>query len=173
MMRPIGPEQLADLLDRYGGPLVLLARQWTDQAEDALQEAMIHLAGQIPPPDQPVAWLFTAVRNQAKTHARAARRRDQHERQAMQQRESSHTGYEGSLPSRGLDLAEVMSLLDQLPVSYREVVVARIWGQLSFEEIAALIESSVSTAHRRYEAGLNALRSKMQLQMEKPCPRSH
>lgn len=169
MRRPICPEELAELLDRYGGPLVLLARQWTDQAEDALQEAMIRLAGQIPPPDHPVAWLFTAVKNQARTHARAARRRDQHERQAVELREQGAERFR----QRGdaLDLAELTEMLDELPPQQREVVVARIWGQLAFEEIAVLIESSISTAHRRYEAGLNALRHRME--REKPCPRTH
>lgn len=173
MPHPLKPEELADLLDRYGGALVLLARQWTEHAEDALQEALIHLAGQIPPPLQPVAWLFTAVKNQAKSHARAAKRRDHHERTAMQQRESGVDSYGESRPGDALDLVELTGLLEALMPQQREVVVARIWGQLSFEEIATLIESSVSTAHRRYEAGLNALRSKMQKKMEKPCPRSH
>ncbi|MFG0263502.1 MAG: sigma factor-like helix-turn-helix DNA-binding protein [Novipirellula sp. JB048] len=37
--------------------------------------------------------------------------------------------------------------MQALPLEQRETVVARIWGQLSFEEIATLTNSSRSTVH--------------------------
>ena len=43
----------------------------------------------------------------------------------------------------------------------REVVIARIWGGLSFVEIAEVVDISTSTAHRRYEAGLEKLRERL------------
>ena len=48
--------------------------------------------------------------------------------------------------------------LKSLPIEEREVVVLRIWGGRSFEEIAELIGKSTSTAHRRFETGLKTLR---------------
>ena len=56
--------------------------------------------------------------------------------------------------------------LEGLPLAEREVVVARIWGGLSFEEIAGLTGALTSTVHRRYQAGLAALRERLGL----PCP---
>jgi DNA-directed RNA polymerase specialized sigma24 family protein len=48
-----------------------------------------------------------------------------------------------------------------LPLEQREVVVARIWGGLTFEELAHLVGCSLPTAHRRYQAGLVALRERL------------
>ena len=49
----------------------------------------------------------------------------------------------------------------------REVLVARIWGQLSFEEIAGLCHISAATAWRRYQAALDALRSRLEVGCER------
>jgi RNA polymerase sigma-70 factor (ECF subfamily) len=68
-----------------------------------------------------------------------------------------------SEPIESADLAAALALLtDEL----REVVVARTWGGLSFEQIAELAGCSISTAHRRYEAGIAALRERLEV----PCP---
>jgi len=45
------------------------------------------------------------------------------------------------------------------------VIVARIWGGLNFEQISEVVGASISTAHRRYEAGLKSLRERLKL----PC----
>ena len=51
--------------------------------------------------------------------------------------------------------------LDELSNEKREVVIARIWGGLTFEEIAEVAEISSSEAHRRYEAALASLRKRL------------
>ena len=61
----------------------------------------------------------------------------------------------------GLDVAAVTEALSSLPEEEREVVVARIWGGLSFEQIADAVESSAATCYRRYSAGLDDLRKKL------------
>jgi RNA polymerase sigma-70 factor (ECF subfamily) len=48
--------------------------------------------------------------------------------------------------------------LSRLPDEQREVVVARIWGDLSFEEIARVLEKSQATVWRQYQAALMSLR---------------
>jgi RNA polymerase sigma-70 factor (ECF subfamily) len=48
-----------------------------------------------------------------------------------------------------------------LPLEQREVVVARIWGGLTFEEVARLAGCSLPTAQRRYQAGLAVLRERL------------
>jgi RNA polymerase sigma-70 factor (ECF subfamily) len=48
--------------------------------------------------------------------------------------------------------------LERLPEEEREVIVARLWGGMTLEQIAAAFDCSVSSAHRRYEAGIAELR---------------
>jgi len=73
---------------------------------------------------------------------------------------------ENSRPDEPMELEELAAALESLPDEIRETVVVRIWGGLNFEQIAALAGCSTSTAHRRYEAGLIALRERLQLS----CP---
>ena len=53
MLPGITPELLGRLLDEQGGSLALYASQWTDAADDCVQEALIELARQRPVPIQP------------------------------------------------------------------------------------------------------------------------
>jgi RNA polymerase sigma-70 factor (ECF subfamily) len=151
------PEYLARLLDEQGPALALFARQWTDAAEDCVQEALLELVRQRTLPDNVPAWLFRVVRNRAISRARAQQRRKRHESQAGQ--ELPLVTKPGSEPE--WTAAEVSAALDEIDGSLREVVVARVWGNLNFEAIAELAGTSVSTAHRRYEAGLQALRTRL------------
>ena len=52
--------------------------------------------------------------------------------------------------------------LEDLPTEQREVIVARLWGGLSFDEIAEINGTAASTAHRRYQQGIAALREKLE-----------
>jgi RNA polymerase sigma-70 factor (ECF subfamily) len=62
--------------------------------------------------------------------------------------------------------AEVTAKLGELPPEQREVIVAHVWGGLSFSEIGELVGTSSSSAHRLYQEGLANLRDRM----EGPCP---
>jgi DNA-directed RNA polymerase specialized sigma24 family protein len=44
----------------------------------------------------------------------------------------------------------------------REVIVARVWGGLTFDEIARLQGCSLSTTYRRYQAGLTRLQERLE-----------
>lgn len=159
----ITPELLGLLLDEQGPALALYAAQWTDAADDCVQEALIELARQRPAPDRPVAWLFRVVRNRAISGARATRCRQRHEQAAWESRLTGEArweghGREGESPAEPEQIAAAVATLDD---ELREVIVARTWGGLGFEEIAALVGCSTSTAHRRYVAGLAALRERL------------
>jgi RNA polymerase sigma factor (sigma-70 family) len=163
-MDKAGPELLASLLDQYQGPLVLYARQWASAAEDVVQEAFWKLAGQSPWPDKPVAWLYRTVRNGAISAARADARRERHESAAAARAEP----WFWSTDRDAVDATTAGEALARLPLEQRETIVARLWGGLSFEEIAELTGKSTSTAHRLYWAGLTVLREKLE---EEPCSR--
>jgi RNA polymerase sigma-70 factor (ECF subfamily) len=148
-------ERLQALIDAHGAALVLYARQWCNAPEDALQEALIELLRQDPEPDRPVAWLFKTVRRRAMNLARGERRRVEHHRQAGRLRDPWFV-VDTDLD---LDTERLAATLEQLPPVEREIVVARTWGELSFEQIAELVGLSTSSAHRRYRRALAMLGS--------------
>jgi len=52
----------------------------------------------------------------------------------------------------------VQDALDRLPVEQREVVTLKIWGGLTFAEIAEALEIPANTAASRYRYALEELR---------------
>jgi RNA polymerase sigma factor (sigma-70 family) len=148
------PEYLGGLLSEHGAALALYAAQWTDAGEDCLQEALLELVRQPELPRNVPGWLFRVVRNRAISRARSAQRRHKHETRAGEQRPLLvHPSREPEWSA-----AEVTAALEQLDGDLREVVVLRIWGGLNFEAIAETVCIGTTTAHRRYEGGLAALR---------------
>ena len=152
---------LARLIDAHAAPLVLYARQWCGTPEDVVQEAFMKLVRQKRAPADAVAWLYRVVRNGALDASKCARRR--------QRRESA-----AARPGRwfvepevdGLDARAAVAALERLVPEQREAIVAHHWGGLSFEQIAAVVGCSASTAFRRYTAGVEELRK----QLGETCP---
>lgn len=56
----------------------------------------------------------------------------------------------------------VQQLIDQLPEEQKEVVLLRIYGELSFKEIARITDVSINTALGRMRYALNNLRRSIQ-----------
>jgi len=158
------PELLGRLFDRYAAALELFARQWCDCPEDVVQEALIELVGQSRTPNDAAAWLYRVVRNRAITASRSSQRRRRHETAAGGDRP---VAFERSAADR-IDAGVAAAALESLAIELREVVVARIWGGLTFQQIGQLVGVSDSAAHRRYESGLLALRQKLRV----PCPKN-
>jgi RNA polymerase sigma-70 factor (ECF subfamily) len=147
------PAEVARLIDTHTAPLVLCARQWCAEPEDVVQEAFLKLVRQIRPPTDAVAWLYRVVRNGAINASKMARRR--------QRRESAVARPERWFIEpevEGLDAETARAALQRLDVEQREIIVARHWGGLSFEQIAEAVGCSASTAFRRYTAGVEELR---------------
>jgi RNA polymerase sigma-70 factor (ECF subfamily) len=156
-MTAVTPEILARLLDEHGAALELFAAQWSESPADVVQEAFLQLVRQPALPERPSAWLYRVVRNGAVSSARSADRRRKHETLAARMA----VAWPSDANETAIDAQAAAEALASLAVDLREVVVARIWGGLTFEEIAAMADISSSTAHRRYEAALNSLRSKL------------
>lgn len=160
-MGTTGGDELGRLFDAIGPALILYARQWSDRqgAEDAVQEAFLALARQAELPQQPSAWLYQVVRNSLISAARSRKRSK--DREAL----SSRTEAWFSAVDDQLDARQATQSLAELEPDCREVIVARIWGGLTFEQIARLQGCSLTTAHRRYQAGLSQLHERL----ERPC----
>jgi RNA polymerase sigma-70 factor (ECF subfamily) len=146
------PRQLGALINRLGPALVLYARQWAAAPEDVVQDAFLKLVEARRPPDDPAAWLFAVVRNRAMDRAKADRRRAKREQAARPGRWFVEPEMDG------LDAERAVTALERLPAELRETIVARLWGGLTFEQIAAVGGCSASSAFRRFEAGIAALR---------------
>lgn len=137
----------------YGAALVLYARQWCETPDDALQEALIAYCQQSPAPERAAAWMFRTVRHKAINMARSESRRRQYHQRAAEQRDP---WFEAD-SDQALVAEEVSAALAGLPHRAREIVVARIWGGLSFAEIAEVVGISASAAHRQFHAACGDL----------------
>jgi len=157
----MAPHDFARLMDDHGPALVLYARQWCGTPEDVVQEAFLKLVALRQPPREVVPWLYRVVRNGAIDIVRVAHRRQRRE-SAVARPERWFVEPEVD----GLDAASAVAALEHLPVEQREVIVAHLWGGLSFEQIAEVACCSASTAFRRFGAGIDALRR----EMGEPCP---
>jgi RNA polymerase sigma factor (sigma-70 family) len=104
-----------------------------------------------------VGWVYRVVRNAAVSASRSAARRTRRETATARRREP----WFDPAPPEQPDATAATVALAQLPLEQREVIVARLWGRLSLEQIAELTGASTSTVHRRYQAGLVALRERL------------
>jgi RNA polymerase sigma-70 factor (ECF subfamily) len=160
MVSPPDDNELQGYVEAAYAPLLLYARQWDDEgAEDAVQTALLKFlrefgTGKKTLPDNPIGWLFKVVRNERNHRFRKEKVRREHNQKYAEMREAWFI----PSPETTIDAQAAAENLRKLPMENREVIVAKIWGDLSFEEIAELLGTSRSTAHRRYVEGLNELR---------------
>ena len=159
-MGKINPDNLIQWYQACGAELRLYALQWHGQqvAEDLVQDAFIKLLKQRCCPDRVRAWLFRVVRNSSVSRIR----RVQHEKMAKQKFPQIHGRWFESRDPEQLDARHAQAMLETLPASRREIVVLRIWGQLSFREIADIVEKSIPWVHREYKAALALIKSRLE-----------
>jgi len=148
------PPQLSDWIDAHAAALTLFARQHCGDPEAVVQDAFCKLVQMRSPTIDPVAWLYKVVRNGAIDAGKAELRRKKRE----VERAKTESWFEDT---NGFEADEAIRALESLPAEQREVIVLRIWSGLKLEQIAAACDCSVSSAHRRYEAGLQTLRERL------------
>jgi RNA polymerase sigma-70 factor (ECF subfamily) len=147
---------------QYGPKLLLCARQWTRSAadaEDVVQEAFVRFwRHQRDLPGEPMALLVTSVRRAAFDLARRENRRTVREGRASEDLDVScfHASLDGDERRTAVEAA-----LHRIPAEQREVLVLKIWGELTFEQIARELELSPNTAASRYRYGLATLRKEL------------
>jgi RNA polymerase sigma-70 factor (ECF subfamily) len=148
--------QTADLIASHAPALTLFARQWCDSPEDAVQDAFCKLVRLRNPPDDAVAWLFKVVRSTAIDLGRSAKRRVKREVAS-----AKPECWFAECDIDGLDADTAIAALEALPAEQREAIVGRLWGGMTLEQLADVAGCSVTTAHRRYETGIQALRERL------------
>ena len=159
-MRLIDLEQLGYWFDNCRAELLLYARSWLDSApaEDVVQDAFIRLMAQRTPPRNIRPWLFRCVRNAAISQFRRRQRRKKHHQKIATSRQNWFEPH----PSDLIDAQTAQAVLESLPADQREVVVLRIWSQMSFKEIAEITANPISTIHSRYRKALEEIKKKME-----------
>lgn len=141
--------------------LVLFARQRTRshaEAEDVVQEALMRFwQGGPSRAADPKAYLYQTVARVAVDRARGERSRRRRERQVGRSRGVAEPMLTCSLERAERD-REIESAIRRLPVEQREVLVMKVWGELTFAQIAKVLGLSVNTAASRYRYALEGLR---------------
>lgn len=150
----------------HGPKLLLCARQWTRtlaDAEDVVQEAFVrYWRLQRSLPGDPQALLITSVRRAALDLARRNSRRHAREEFAEGGLEETETVF-APLPGEGDERRiEIEAAMRRLPADQREVLVLKIWQELTFDKIGELLAISPNTAASRYRYALIALRKELE-----------
>jgi RNA polymerase sigma-70 factor (ECF subfamily) len=152
----LSAEELAGIVDQRFPALILYARSWNvDAAEDLVQDAFLKLVEQPKRPANPMAWLCKTIRNAAISRHRKTERSRKHETEAARQKP------DWFVPNDTLPAKEAAEKLAELPSEQREVVVLRIWNQLSFDEIAELTGTPKTSVFRMYSEALQELKRRL------------
>lgn len=154
----ITARELETLWRAHAAALELLARVRCTAPEDCVQEAFIRLAVQPTVPEDPGAWLWKVVRNLAANQSRAVRRRQHHEQQSAFFRKAEWATFGSRGVLEEVDAERLGKAVDELDGDLRDILVATVWGGLTFRQIGEAFEISHAAAHRRYHAALDALR---------------
>jgi RNA polymerase sigma-70 factor (ECF subfamily) len=148
-------------LDRHGPALALLARQWCAtraDAEDAVQDGFVRFWRSRGRARDDAAYLYACVRSAAVDLSRGRRRRERHEANAGG---PDAAGPDASLFESSVDRAELRDAVEHalatLPPEQREVLVMKIWGGLTFAQIAESLSVPPNTAASRYRYALARL----------------
>jgi len=140
-----------------GPGLLLFARHWVHSAadaEDIVQEAFVRFWRR----NQNLAnrgLLYAMVRSIALDLIRKDTRRARREAVAVSENEQS---VEPQFQLEDESQRTLAVALDGLPKDQREVLVMKIWNDLTFAEIGEALGVSQNTAASRYRYGLAALR---------------
>ncbi|HTV48774.1 MAG TPA: sigma-70 family RNA polymerase sigma factor [Phycisphaerae bacterium] len=141
--------------------MVLFARQWAagrPDAEDAVQMAFAEFWPQRDKVDDALAFVYSRTRRRAIDLSRRQARRSKYERTPMLQAIETNQTSELENAQR---TAMIEKVLQKLPEAQREVIVLKIWGGLSFSQIAETLEISANTAASRYRCGLARLQESL------------
>lgn len=154
-----------ECLRELGPRLLLFARQWVSSpadAEDVVQDAFVrcwrrHRERAAAEP----ALFFAAVRSGALDFLRREQRRRRREQAAaleMPRLDDTPSAFTGGSAVDGERAAALDHALRALPAAQREVLVLKIWGDLTYAQIAEVLAIPPDTAASRARYALAALR---------------
>ena len=148
------------LFEQQQHALILFARRWADlhaDAEDMVQEAMVRVLrvdqGDV---QDPLAYLYTCVRNVGNEFKRTTSRRAKREETVATERNAEdwfECPFEETERTAALQAA-----IRRLSAVRQEVVTLKIWSGMTFPQIGDVLQISPNTAASRYRHALIELR---------------
>jgi len=159
-MTKISQNQLAQLYEAHEAELMLYAKQWHSEqhAEDIVQDAFIRLLKQRKSPENVRAWLFRVVRNASVSKNRDLKQREKAGRKIL---ESEVIWFESN-SSDLIDARLAQNILQNLSSNLREIVMLRIWSQMSLKEIAQITGKSIPWIHKEYKRALELIKKELE-----------
>jgi RNA polymerase sigma-70 factor (ECF subfamily) len=154
--------EVQDLYQRHGPALLAYATGLLgsrSSAEDVLHQVFLGLLSKVERPTEPRPYLFKAVRNRALNSrcsgARMVPLHDHDQQWLVKPQGMMEAGI------------EVERALRDLPSEQREVVLMRVWGEMTLEEIATMLDVPANTVASRYRYALGKLREILKVE-DKP-----
>ena len=139
--------------------LLLFARQQTrceadagDLVQDAVVESWRQKSNGSPPP---LGLVFATIRRRAVDLARREDRRLN--REAVAHQTTAQDWFDSGVEDRERNRL-LQKAMSSLPEIQRDVITLKVWGGLTFAEIAEALEIPANTASSRYRYGLAELR---------------
>lgn len=163
-----------ELFDSLYGYAMVLSRDRT-QAEDLVQETCvraIQAVDSLRPGSNIKGWLFTILRNIWLNHLRHRRtapqfveldRSENRSEIAVETRRDPYALYVSKI-----EREHVREAIQSLPQEYREIVVLREYGEMSYQEIATLLECPVGTVMSRLGRARSRLRTLLSAGLHAP-----
>lgn len=153
---------------KHGGKLLLFARQqarFPDDAEDLVQESFVRIwrlyghTGEVSP-----GLVYRAIRRLAIDWARSLDSRKIREQKSFLET-PFYSSFERNLEKNERNQA-LLTAVQKLPKEQCEVLTLKIWGELTFDEIARTLDLSLNTVASRYRYALQKLRDSVPREME-------
>jgi RNA polymerase sigma-70 factor (ECF subfamily) len=146
-------------LNEHASKFLLFARQKArseSDAQDLMQESIVEAArrhsSSAPPPP---ALVFATIHRRAIDWGRREDRRSARELASAER--AAIEWFDTSVEDRE-QAKLIQDAMIKLPETYREVVTLKVWGGLTFAEIAESLRIPANTAASRYRYGLEQLR---------------
>ena len=157
-------EEFEEIVQRFEIPLLQYARRIThdrDRARDVVQETFIKFQrnGALRREDEPATWLFTVCRNAALNMCRKERRTMYVDEEAIEARES-----EQPMPFEQLEQKEatgfLLRIVGTLPLRQQEVIQLKFQNDLSYQQIAEIMQTTANNVGVLLHTALKTLRQR-------------
>jgi RNA polymerase sigma factor (sigma-70 family) len=156
-VQPSHSDEVERLYQQHGRALLLFAIAVTgnrERAQDAVHQVFLRMLENVSQRHvtDVKAYLFASVRNAALNDSKRQRRSIALDEESVWF-DPPHRDYAAELNLR--------RALRALPEDQRQMIVLHLWGELTFQQIAEVLEISANTAASRYRYALAKLRESM------------
>jgi RNA polymerase sigma factor (sigma-70 family) len=157
-------EEFEEIVYRFEIPLLQYARRITgdrEQARDVVQETFVKFQqnGALRREDEPATWLFAVCRNAALNVCRKERRMMYVDEEVIEARES-----EQPMPFDQLEQKEargfLLRIVGTLPLRQQEVIQLKFQNDLSYQQIAEIMQTTANNVGVLLHTALKTLRQR-------------